>query len=269
VKLVVGADNKQENVVPRVEHLDPKGVYLLHSPDHQTLFLWVGPDCTKAEVDCYGSQKSKNKYKETYEDAGRRLGKMMSKYEKAFSSQGRPCIFVQVDCDSSASTTLSEGADQNTFGSKFWRCLGETTGSTFGVEKLRSNHSDKKWTEEQTRFIYNPTIVPGPDETKGKVEKAPSPVKSTSLAKEDSVKGQTLLRSSSRSLSVALPSFPAVLSSSSSRRLSVDAKAADDTKSKKLEPLSATASFRQSSQPTIPPPELALETVKSLTETKS
>jgi len=169
LKQVVRADNKQIFVTPSVEHLDPKGTFLLHSPECRTVFLWVGPDVgLKAEEDQAQADQVRNKmvqskcpvFRESYEEAGRRLGKMMCKYDRAFSEQGNPCIFVQVETKTNASSAF------NSFSGKFWKCLGEPNDTPVGIETIRAHQRDERWTESQTLFTFKDGPLPNIRPTK-------------------------------------------------------------------------------------------------------
>jgi protein-tyrosine phosphatase len=161
VKLVVRADTK-EPVVPRVEHLDPRGAFLLHSPQDRTMFLWVGPDVgIQAESDALARKLARENsssalkrndspiLRETYEQAGKRFGKIMCKYEKAFrDDNGNACQFVIVPTDHSAILALAEGADQNSCAARFWKTLGESVGTKTGIDSLRANRPTPGWNNE-------------------------------------------------------------------------------------------------------------------------
>jgi len=161
VKLVVRADTK-EPVIPRVEHLDPRGAFLLHSPQDRTMYLWVGPDVgVQAESDAVARKAAREGttslkrndsplLRETYEQAGKRFGRIMCKYEKAFRDEnGHPCQFVIVPTDQSAVLALADGADQNSCAAKFWKTLGESVGTKTGIDALRANRPVKEWTENE------------------------------------------------------------------------------------------------------------------------
>jgi hypothetical protein len=160
VKLVVKVEDKTP-VAPQVEHLDPRGAFLLHSPQDNTMYLWVGPDVgDQAESDAIARKQAReagslkrhdsSSVRETYEQAGKRIGKMMSKYEKAFRDEnGNPCQFVIVPTNQSAVLALAEGADQNSFAARFWKTLGENVGTKVGFDNLRANRTSRKWTEEE------------------------------------------------------------------------------------------------------------------------
>lgn len=187
VKLVVRADTK-EPVVPRVEHLDPRGAFLLHSPQDRTMFLWVGPDVgLQADVDAQARKTARGNgnstlrrldsppLRETYEQAGRRFGRIMCKYEKAFQDEnGHPSQFVIVPTDQSAVLALAEGADQSSCAARFWKTLGESVGTKTGIESLRASRPSKTWSEvedsqtvvymESTSAVQFPVMSIGPSD---------------------------------------------------------------------------------------------------------
>lgn len=173
VKLIVRADGSHEPVVPRVEHLDPRGTFLLHSPADRTMYLWVGPDVgLQAEEDAQArkqaraervsssinvlnsaKRKSENKVRETYEQAGRRMGRIMCKIERAFRDDvGNPCLFVIVPNNEHAISALAEGANPNSLAAKFWKTLGERIGSRKGLESMRAGRN-RRWSEEDDKGV--------------------------------------------------------------------------------------------------------------------
>jgi hypothetical protein len=156
VKLVVCADGSKRPVAPTAAHLDPRGAFLLHSPEDRTMYLWVGPDVGVAAVTeaaaraaaraaAANRRGSSTRVRESYEEAGRRVGRMMCKYEPAY----RGCDLVQVPVNEHADFALAEGANPTSLAARFWRILGERTGSTRGLDALRSSRPRKRWSEDE------------------------------------------------------------------------------------------------------------------------
>jgi protein-tyrosine phosphatase len=158
VKLVIMADGSKRPVVPNTSHLDPRGAFLLHSPKDRTMYLWVGPDVgvaaateAAARQAARAASSSSNlrrassaSVKESYLEAGRRMGRMMCQFEPAY----RGCDLVQVPMNLSAKDALAEGADHNSLAARFWRTLGENVGSK--VESLRGGERvSRRWSQEE------------------------------------------------------------------------------------------------------------------------
>ena len=149
-------DGSKRPVVPTAAYLDPRGAFLLHSPKDRTMYLWVGPDVGVAAVTEAAARAaaraaqmnrrgSSTRVRESYEEAGRRVGRMMCKFEPAY----RGCDLVQVPVNEHAGLALAKDANPTSLAARFWRTLGEEIGSTKGIEALRNARPKKRWSEDE------------------------------------------------------------------------------------------------------------------------
>lgn len=99
--------------------------------------------------------------RETYLQAGRRMGRMMCQYEPAY----RGCDLVQVPSDTTPKEALAVGADHTSLAARFWRTLGEDVGTTSvaGVSGSRavavggkpSTKPARRWSQEEDRGVVD------------------------------------------------------------------------------------------------------------------
>ena len=124
------------------------------------MYLWVGPDVGVAAVTEAAARAaaraaqlnrrgSSTRVRESYEEAGRRVGRMMCKYEPCY----RGCDLVQVPVNEHPSLALAKGANPTSLAARFWRTLGEEIGSTKGIDALRNARPRKRWSEDEDNGV--------------------------------------------------------------------------------------------------------------------